>query len=82
MFDFCSSKIYGVSFRLIQKKELDALRETHKLRYEGVTTIPGTHSFHQFIPLGNNNIGTKRCSSDNNFTTTHVLLKSNQVFEK
>ena len=34
-------------------------------RYNGIErTIPGTRSYHQFLPLSSDRIGCKRCSDD------------------
>ena len=56
------------------------IRENHKSRYDGVTTIPGTRSFHQFHHLGENKIGAKRCSSD--YTAIHMFKKEEQTLSE
>ena len=34
---------------------------------ENASTIPGTSSFHQFIPLARDKIAMKQCSEDENY---------------
>ena len=81
MFKFCVEKIKGIKFRYIKQTDLQAQRIEHSNRYDGVVTLPGTRSFHQFIPLGGCKIGAKKCSSDINFTLVHNLKKETNEFQ-
>ena len=68
---FCVKKIPSIIFKFISKDELDDIREKHKSRYGNVKTIPGTRSFHQFVHIGDNKLGTKYCSNDETYATVH-----------
>ncbi|XP_065679428.1 uncharacterized protein LOC136081787 isoform X1 [Hydra vulgaris] len=81
MYEFCIEKIKVVNFIYIKGIDLQLQREEQKERYTGVTTLPGTRSFHQFIHLGDNRVGAKRCSTDTNYTIIHNLKKKQDIFQ-
>ena len=37
------------------------------MTFENASLVPGTRSFHQFIPLVRNEIAMKQCSKDENY---------------
>ena len=80
MYEFCVEKIKAVNFIYIKGLDLQLQREKQKERYTDVTTLPGTRSFHQFIHLGDNRVGAKRCSTDTKYTIIHNLKKKH-IFE-
>ena len=51
MFQYCKKNIHGIKFILITKDELTKTRESLKERFTKAITIPGTRSYHEFIPL-------------------------------
>ena len=61
--------------------DLQLQREEQKERYTGVTTLPGTRSFHQFIHRGDYRVGAKRCSTDVSYTIIHNLKKKQDIFQ-
>ena len=72
MLAFCVEKIPNIIFKFIAEAEMKNLRTAHEKRYKYViNAVPGTRSYHQFIPLDRNRIGAKRCSSDDKFTCVH-----------
>ena len=44
-------------------------------QFKDVETLPGTRSFHEFIPISERHITVKRCSDDEAFNIKHDLLK-------
>ena len=51
---------------------MNELRSSHVNRYKGIEDpIPGTRSYHQFIPLSKDRIGARRCSDDAEFACVH-----------
>ena len=50
------------------------IREYLDLRFEHARTVPGTRSFHQYVPIGQNTIGCKRISGDLEFDIVHEFL--------
>ena len=50
-FNFCNDEIKMVTSIYIPKEEIEATREKMRERYEKAKTVPGTRSFHHFVPL-------------------------------
>ena len=81
MYEFCIEKIKAVNFIYIKELDLQLQCEEQKERYTGVATLPGTLSFHQFIDLGDNRVGVKRCSTDTNYTIIRNHKKKQDIFQ-
>ena len=77
MFEFCSEKVVALNFICIQGSDL----QLQCKRYNGLPTLPGASSFHQFIDLGDNRVGAKRCSIDTNCTKIHKHKKQQDLFQ-
>jgi hypothetical protein len=72
MFEFCKSRIPNIIFKFVPKEDMNQLRTLHADRYNGIEqAIPGTRSYHQFLPLSSDRIGCKRCSDDDEFACVH-----------
>ncbi|XP_065672326.1 uncharacterized protein LOC136090149 [Hydra vulgaris] len=71
MYKYCNENIEGVHFIYISSEDLFLVRNTLKERLDTANTIPGTRSYHQFIPLGYQKVGTKLCSVDEEFALIH-----------
>ena len=61
------------AFLLAVKKAVDEKRSMVDKRFQGTYAVPGTRSFHQFVPVGEHTIATKRCSDDIPFVLQHNL---------
>ena len=59
MFEYCKSTIEGIKFILFEKKEDEEVRRSLTMRFKNASTVPGTRSFHQFIPLARDKIAMK-----------------------
>ena len=57
MFNFCKDNIEGINFIYLSKDEVDATRSVFAKRFDNIKYIPGTRSFHRFIPITPNEIG-------------------------
>ena len=78
MFEYCKSAIEGIKSILIEKEEVEEARRSLTIRFENASTVPGTRSFHQFIPLERDKIAMKQCSEDENYDLIYDLgLKKN-----
>ena len=64
MFKFCKTEIKGIEFIYISKETMVGVREMLSDCFSRAKTIPGTRSFHQFIPLSRGEIATKKVSED------------------
>ena len=64
MYLFCSTQIKKIKFFLIRPAEMKRVCTSQDERYARGNTVPGTQSFHQFLPINSNTIGYKRISSD------------------
>jgi hypothetical protein len=52
------------------------LRDNWEHRFECIHAVPGTRSYHQFIPVSEVEIGVKRCSSDENFSLKYNFMQT------
>ena len=64
----------GIKFIFITKDELTKTQESLEDRFAKAMTIPGTRSYHEFIPLNKNTIAMKYCSKDQEVATTFSFL--------
>ncbi|XP_047137884.1 uncharacterized protein LOC124814334 [Hydra vulgaris] len=71
MYKYCNENIEGINFIFISSEDLTLVRTAFKERLDTANTIPGTRSYHQFVPLGNQKVGTKLCSVDEEFALIH-----------
>ena len=67
MYHFCKEAITGIHYFQIQAQEMVKVRDFLNERFKSKRTIPGTRSFHQYVPLGQLSIGCKRVSDDDDF---------------
>ena len=67
MFLYCQEKISGIEFKYIPIEEIQSTRENIRERLSQAKTVPGTRSFHQFIPISSSIIGAKRVSEEVDF---------------
>ena len=66
MFKFCKENIDSVSFYNIKKAEIYEICLNFAKPYSKAFTVPGTRSFHHFMPENNSSIKYKRFSKDEN----------------
>jgi hypothetical protein len=71
MFNYCSENIEGIKFIYITKETLKEARNALSGRFEKTTTVPGTRSFHEFIPVDEKTVEVKYCSEDVIPCSTH-----------
>ena len=71
LFDFCKSNIEGIQFFFLPKSILTTAKVELAKRINYGSTIPGTRSFHHFIPVSENAIGYKRTSEDSLLAVVH-----------
>ena len=64
MFEFCVDEIKGIDFLFLKNQEIGNIRVNMEERYKRADTVPGTRSFHQFIPISDSIIGAKYVSDD------------------
>ena len=64
MFQFYKENIQNIIFKFISKGDVDNTRVILNERFEGVTRISGTRSFHEFSPIDQYSIEMKRTSED------------------
>ena len=79
MFEFCVEEIKGIDFLFSKNQGIGNIRVNMKERYKRADTVPGTRSFHQFIPISDSIIGAKYVSDDQcyvvqfDLNTVHLL---------
>ena len=80
MFQFCKENIQNTTFKFIYKIDGDNTRVILNERFEGVTWIPGTRSFHEFSKIDQYSIEMKRTSEDKEPSKFRTLkIKQNKV---
>ena len=62
-----NTAIEGIKSILIEKEKVEEARRSLTIRFENASTVPGTGSFHQFIPLKRDKIALKQCSEHENY---------------
>ena len=67
MFEYCKSAIEGIKLILVEKEEVEEVRRSLTMRFENASSVLGTRSFHQFIPLSRDKIAMTQCSEDENY---------------
>ena len=77
MFEYCQNYIKGIKFIFISKDVLVQTRESLVERFTKAVTIPGTRSYHEFIPISKNSISMKYCSEDKEVATTFSFSGEN-----
>ena len=53
-----------IDFLFLKNQEIGNIRVNMEERYKRADTVPGTRSFHQFIPISDSIIGAKYVSDD------------------
>ena len=66
--DYVIENITTIKFFFIMSNDMDASRGKQNARYKRGKTIPGTRSYHYFIPTEDRYLLYKRASMDQNFT--------------
>ena len=76
VFTFCKEEIKGIEFIFISQADMEITRMTLEPCYTNAKTVPGTRSFHHFVPLSASCIGTKRISMDQNYALQFNFLST------
>ena len=62
IFKFCAKQIKGIDLLFLKNQEIGNIRVNMEERYKRADTVPGTRSFHQFIPISDSIIDAKYVS--------------------
>ena len=81
MFLIIKQRVPGVEFIYITKDVLVETRKSLEERFSNAVTIPGSRSFHEFIPLTENTIAMKYCSKDEEVATTFSFSHEMKVLQ-
>ena len=60
VFNYCTAEIKNIKVYFIPKEKIDVIRTQLKEWYTTTNTLPGTCSFHHYIPLSSSVVGAKR----------------------
>ena len=74
MFKLCQGFIHGKKFIYSSFDEIDVIRSELTSRFSLTQTIPGTRSYHQFVPKSTFSIKMKGVSDDNEFESEFNFL--------
>ena len=80
MFQYCKSNIRDIEFIYISQEHLKPTQLFLENRFQHIKSpIPGTRSFHEFVPLNEYKIAVKRCSEDSQHTLVHDFKTESQA---
>ena len=71
LFNFCKDNIKGINLIYFSKDEVDATKSKFAKRFGNIKIIPGTRSFHKFIPTTPNEMRVTFCSENQDICQTH-----------
>ena len=77
---YCKSTIPKIQFVKILKDHLNHVKAILETRFQKLSTIKGTRTFHYFKPLSTTRLGMKRISQDNEFSLQVNLEYENRFF--
>ena len=82
--DYCLEEIKHIHVSFISKEETDLTRKKLEERFSNTNTLPGTQSFHHFIPLSSSVIAAKRVAVDDEYAIAFdlILNKSTALVRK
>ena len=66
LYAFCEDTIHNVSFYKLTSQYMEERRPAINARWQGASTVAGTHSYHQFLPIDHETISYKQLSCDPN----------------
>ena len=84
MFQFFKENIQNIIVKFTFKADVDNTRVILNERFEGITRIPGTRSFHEFSPVDQYSIEMKRTSEGKEPSYVHnfkIQAKQNSVVQ-
>ena len=67
VFDYCKEEVKGVHVSFISTEDMIPVRSMLDARFQKLCTLPGTRSFHQFVPLSESLMAAKRVSEDQSY---------------
>jgi hypothetical protein len=79
MFEFCVTNIKNIQFILVYKIEINEVRSSLQPRFTMGRTLPGTRSFHHFIPIDKYTISFKRMSQQTDVQTFKLVQIPNEL---
>ena len=74
MFEFWVEEVKGIDFLFLKNQENGNIRVNMEERYKRADTVPGTRSFHQFIPISDSVIGAKYVSDNQHYAILCQIL--------
>ena len=75
VFHCCKESVQGINVFLITTEEMEVARKQLKERFSSVTTLPGTRSFHHFVPLSESVMAAKWVSEDQVYAIEFDLIR-------
>ena len=87
MFEFCQGSIHRINFIYTSSDEIDVIRSKLTSRFSLARTIPGTCSYHQFVPTSTFSTKMKEYQmimnlSQNSIFLENILLSKTPVLTK
>ena len=76
MFEFCQDSIHRINFSYTSCDEIDVIWNKLTSQLSMARKIPGTQSYHQFVPTSTSSIKMKRVSHDNEFVSNSIFLEN------
>ncbi len=77
--EFCKSNVPGIVSLFVNQEKLNDVRTSLKDRFAQASTLPGTRSFHHFVPVTSSIIAAKRVSTDAEYSIQYDLVMGAKV---
>ena len=74
LFEYCKKKVKGVHVSFISAEDMVPVRSMLDTRYQNVCTLPGTRSFHEFVPLTESVKAAKHVSENQSYGIEYNLV--------
>lgn len=68
MFSFCSENLKGIKYFYVDSEEITKNETELQVRVKECLTIPGTRSFHRFLPVADDKVQCYKTSQSSTFT--------------
>ena len=81
MFKFCQQSINAIKFVYVTVEEMGQTRNKLADRFSIATTVPGTRSFHQIVPLSKPIVSMKWVSDDDGFALEFDFLNKKKNYK-
>lgn len=82
MFSFCAENLKGITYFYVETEEIEKNETELEVRFKECLKIPGTRSFHRFVPVADNRVKCFKTSKSIQFTEMITSKKVTLALEE